>query len=104
MVPKSFGPPAKWAQHPRCGRMRLINFGKRRIGMVNIELYTTMPLQDWLDKELETAYEGNSAIVASIVANPVPADTGDNAKTVEDTGKVAMFEINVSCPMPLGDD
>jgi len=104
MVPKSFGPPAKWAQHPRCGRMRLIKTGKRRIGMVNIELYTTMALQDWLDRELETAYEGNSVIIASIVANPEPKDTGKTAKIVEDTGKIAMFEINVSCPMPLGED
>jgi dihydropyrimidine dehydrogenase (NAD+) subunit PreA len=104
LVPKSFGPPATWAQHPRCGRMKLIKFGKRRIGMVNIELYTTMPLEDWLDRELEKSYEGNSTIIASIVANPEPEDTGKNARIVEDTGKVAMFEINVSCPMPLGAD
>jgi len=104
LVPKSFGPPATWAQHPRCGRMKLIKFGKRRIGMVNIELYTTMGLQDWLDRELEKSYEGNSTIIASIVANPDPQDTGRNARIVQDTGKVAMFEINVSCPMPLGED
>jgi dihydropyrimidine dehydrogenase (NAD+) subunit PreA len=104
LVPKSFGPPATWAQHPRCGRMKLVKYGKRRIGMVNIELYTTMPLEDWLDRELEKSYEGNSTIIASIVANPEPEDTGKNARIVEDTGKVAMFEINVSCPMPLGAD
>jgi dihydropyrimidine dehydrogenase (NAD+) subunit PreA len=72
--------------------------------MVNIELYTTMPLQAWLEKELDKAYEGNSKIIASVVANPVPEDTAKNAKTIEDTGKAAMFEINVSCPMPLGED
>jgi dihydropyrimidine dehydrogenase (NAD+) subunit PreA len=63
-----------------------------------------MPLEDWLDRELEKSYEGNSTIIASIVANPEPEDTGKNARIVEDTGKVAMFEINVSCPMPLGAD
>lgn len=104
VVPKSFAPPSKWAQHPRCGRMRLIKHGKNRIGMVNIELYTTMTLQDWLDRELSKACEGGNVIVASVVAHPEPHDTGKNAKLLEDTGKVAMFEINVSCPMPADKD
>jgi len=104
VVPKSFAPPSRWAQHPRCGRMKLIRHGKNRIGMVNIELYTTVTLQDWLDRELDKAYEGGSVIIASIVAHPEPADTGNNAKRIQDTGKAAMFEINVSCPMPAGSD
>lgn len=104
VVPKSFAPPVKWAQHPRCGRMKLIKHGKKPIGMVNIELYTTMALQDWLDNELDKAYEGNNSIIASVVAHPNPKDTGRNAKIIEDTGKVVMFEINVSCPMPAGED
>lgn len=104
VIPKSFAPPRKWAQHPRCGRMRLIKHGKNRIGMVNIELYTTLTLQDWLDRELDTACEGGNTIIASIVAHPDPEDTAKNAKIIEDTGKVAMFEINVSCPMPADKD
>lgn len=104
VIPKSFGPPMKWARHPRTGRMKLIKFGGKRIGMVNIELYTTMTLQDWLDRELDKAYKGNSSIIASVVAHPNPEDTAQNAKILEDTGKVVMFEINVSCPMPAGED
>ncbi len=104
VVPKSFAPPSKWEKHPRCGRMKLVKHGKNRIGMVNIELYTTMTLRDWLAGELDKAYEGGSTIIASIVAHPNPEDTGRNAKTIEDTGKVVMFEINVSCPMPAGQD
>ncbi|MDI6762882.1 MAG: tRNA-dihydrouridine synthase [Thermodesulfobacteriota bacterium] len=100
VIPKSFAPPTKWAQHPRCGRMRLVKHGKNRIGMVNIELYTTMTLKDWLDTELDKACEGDGVIIASIVAHPDPKDTGRNAKLIEETGQVAMFEINVSCPMP----
>ncbi len=100
VIPKSFAPPSKWAEHPRSGRMKLIKYGKNRIGMVNIELYTTMTLKDWLEGELDKAYEGGSLIIASIVAHPDPEDTGRNAKIIEETGKVAMFEINVSCPMP----
>jgi len=104
VVPKSFAPPSRWAQHPRCGRMKLVKAGKNRIGMVNIELYTTLTLQDWLERELEKAYEGGNVIIASIVAHPEPEDTGRNARIIQDTGKVSMFEINVSCPMPAGPD
>jgi len=104
VIPKSFAPPVTWAQHPRTGRMKLIKSGKKRIGMVNIELYTTMTLEDWLERELEKAYEGNASIIASVVAHPDPEDTGRKAKIIEDTGKVVMFEINVSCPMPAGED
>jgi len=84
--------------------MKLIKSGNKRIGMVNIELYTTMTLQDWLDRELDKAHEGHSAIIASVVAHPNPEDTARNARIIEDTGKVVMFEINVSCPMPAGAD
>ncbi len=104
VIPKSFAPPGRWGQHPRGGRMKLIKSGKKRIGMVNIELYTTMTLEDWLDCELDKAYEGNSSIIASVVAHPNPEDTARNAKIIEETGKVIMFEINVSCPMPAGED
>ncbi len=104
VIPKSFAPPSKWGQHPRTGRMKLINVNKTRIGMVNIELYTTITLEDWLDRELDKACEGNSSIIASVVAHPDPKDTARKAKIIEDTGKVVMFEINVSCPMPAGDD
>ncbi len=100
IVPKSFAPPVKFAQHPRCGRMKIIRHGNSRIGMVNIELYTTMTLDDWLKTDLEKACQGSSYIIASVVAHPEPKDTGGNARKVEETGKVAMFEINVSCPMP----
>jgi len=104
VIPKSFGPPNQWANHPRSGRMKLIQVNGRRIGMVNTELYTTMPLQVWLDQELEKAYEGNSNIIASVVAHPDPKETAKNILILERTGKISMFEINVSCPMPLGSD
>lgn len=100
VVPKSFAPPDKFAQHPRCGRMKIIRHGQSRIGMVNIELYTTMTLEDWLKTDLEKAHKGGNRIIASVVAHPTPEDTGSNARRIQDTGKVAMFEINVSCPMP----
>ena len=104
VIPKSFAPPGRWGRHPRAGRMKLIKSGKKPIGMVNIELYTTMTLEEWLERELAKAYEGNSCIIASIVAHPDPEDTAKNARILEETDKVVMFEINVSCPMPAGPD
>jgi dihydropyrimidine dehydrogenase (NAD+) subunit PreA len=104
VVPKSFGPPSKLAQHPRCGRMKIIKHENKRIGMINVELYTTMTLKDWLSVELIKANEGGSVIIASIVALPNSEDTAKNAKLIEETGKIAMFEINVSCPMPADRD
>ena len=80
VIPKSFAPPGRWSQHPRAGRMKLIKSGKKRIGMVNIELYTTMTLEKWLERELDKAYEGNNSIIASVVAHPNPEDTARNAK------------------------
>lgn len=100
IVPKSFAPPDKFAQHPRCGRMKIIRHGKNRIGMVNIELYTTITLEEWLETQLPKAAQGGSTIIASVVAQPDAESTGRNARIIEETGKVVMFEINVSCPMP----
>ncbi|HEX7372553.1 MAG TPA: tRNA-dihydrouridine synthase, partial [Thermodesulfobacteriota bacterium] len=100
IVPKTFAPPDKFAQHPRCGRMKIIRHGASRIGMVNIELYTTITLEDWLKNDLQKAHQGGGCIIASVVAHPDPEVTAANARTIQNTGKVAMFEINVSCPMP----
>ena len=84
--------------------MKLIKSGNKSIGMINIELYTTMELDEWLARELTLATENGATVIASIVAQPDPADTADIARKVEATGKVVMFEINVSCPMPFGTD
>lgn len=102
VVPKTIGPPNKFAQHPRCGRMRLMRLGSKGkpYGMINLELYTTMPTEDWIKKELEIAASGGSKVIASIVAQNDPSAGAKVARQVEATGYVDMFEINVSCPMP----
>jgi dihydropyrimidine dehydrogenase (NAD+) subunit PreA len=100
IVPKTFGPPAKFQHHPRCGRLKVVRVGKTQIGMINNELYTTMTLEEWLERELDVATQGEAAIIASVVAQPDPGLTAANARKIADTGKVVMFEINVSCPMP----
>ncbi|MEM3421986.1 MAG: 4Fe-4S binding protein [Candidatus Hadarchaeum sp.] len=101
LVPKSIGPPARWLQHPRTGRMALVKVGKTVIGMINLELFSTLPLEQWIEKELRIAAEGGAPIIASVVADPEPANTAKVAKQVVDTGYASMIEVNVSCPMPV---
>lgn len=101
LVPKSIGPPARWLQHPRVGRMDLIKVDKKVVGMINLELFSTLPLEQWIEKELKAAAEGGAPIIASVVADPEPANTAKIAKQVIDTGYASMIEINVSCPMPV---
>lgn len=100
VVCKSIGSPAETFEHPRCGRMVLYRYNGTPIGMQNNEIFSTINLQDWLDKELKIAADGGARMVVSIVANPNPADTAELAKKVADTGLVDIFELNVSCPMP----
>lgn len=100
VVCKSIGSPAETFEHPRCGRMVLYRHNGVPIGMQNNEIFSTINVQDWLDKEFKIATEGKAKMIVSIVANPNPNDTADLAKRVADTGLVDMFELNVSCPMP----
>ena len=101
IVPKTIGSPEVLRQHPRCGRLRLVRYGRGRpFGMVNTEIYSTMAFEDWLDRELAIAAEGEAKIIASIVAEPDPAETVQLARRLQATGLIHMFELNVSCPMP----
>ena len=100
VVCKSIGSPAETFEHPRCGRMVLYKHNGVPIGMQNNEIFSTINLEDWLDKELKIATEGEARMVVSIVANPKPSDTAEIVKKVADTGLVDIFELNVSCPMP----
>lgn len=100
VIPKSIGSPAKWQHHPRIGRLNVLRIRGRPYGMINIELFSTLPLERWLKKELKIATEGGVPIIASVVADPDPFNTQKVASLVADTGFVSMIEINVSCPMP----
>ncbi len=100
VVPKTIGPVQSWAAHPRNGRLYIYKVDKRPVGMVNIELFTTMTREQWLKKELKIAKEGGARIIASVLAMPDPAETTDLVAEIEDTGLVDVLELNVSCPMP----
>ena len=100
VVPKTIGPPAGWAAHPRNGRLAPVKVGNSWIGMINLELFTTKSQEEWLADDLAVAKEGGATIIASILANPDPKDTAQLARNVEATGCAEMLELNVSCPMP----
>lgn len=100
VIPKTIGPPQEWAQHPRCGRLRLIRAGGRPFGMVNLELFTTKSKEEWINGGLLRARRGGAKVIASILAMPDPDETGVLAREVEATGAADMLELNVSCPMP----
>ena len=101
VIPKSIGPPSRWLHHPRVGRMALFKAQKTPFGMINLELFSTLPLQSWLEKELKIAAQGGAPIIASVVADPDPSNTQKTASAIVKTGYVSMVEINVSCPMPV---
>jgi dihydropyrimidine dehydrogenase (NAD+) subunit PreA len=100
VIPKSLGPPNKWLYHPRVGRMGLVVLGNQPVGMINLELFSTLPLDRWLHKELKIAADGGVPIIASVVADPSPSKTQKLVEEIVGTGCVSMIEINVSCPMP----
>lgn len=98
VVPKTLAP--EQTDHPRVGRMGLVRHENKPIGLINLELFSTLPFQDWLDRELEEAEKGGVPIVASILAHPDPSSTYEVVKKVSETGFVSMIELNMSCPMP----
>lgn len=100
VIPKTIGPRQDWAAHPRNGRLFNYKVGKRPIGMVNLELFTTLTRDDWIEKELEIAKAGGATMHISILAMPDPKDTAELVKELQATGLVDLFELNVSCPMP----
>lgn len=101
VIPKTIGSPDLFRQHPRCGRLRFIRHGRGRpFGMINTEIYSTMTIEDWLERELDIAAAGEAKIIASIVAESDPMETVELAERLQATGLVDMFELNVSCPMP----
>jgi len=101
VVCKSIGSPAETFEHPRCGRMVLYRHNGIIIGMQNNEIFSTTNVDEWINRELKVASEGGARLVVSIVANPDPTDTAALAKKVAKTGLVDIFELNVSCPMPV---
>ena len=100
VIPKTIGPEQDWAVHPRNGRIHIHRYNGKPIGQVNIELFSTMPRDKWISKELEIAKKGGAVMHISVLAMPNPEDTAELVCQIQDTGLADLLELNVSCPMP----
>lgn len=100
LIPKTIGPRQDWAAHPRNGRLYLHRYNGKPIGMVNLELFTTITRDEWIEKELAIAKKGGAVMHISVLAMPDPDDTARLVEEMQATGLVDLFELNVSCPMP----
>jgi dihydropyrimidine dehydrogenase (NAD+) subunit PreA len=100
VIPKTIGPKQDWAAHPRNGRLFLHRYQNRQIGMVNLELFSTMSRENWISRELEIAKSGGAAMHISVLAMPEPEETAKLVEEIQATGMADLLELNVSCPMP----
>lgn len=100
VIPKTIGPRQDWAAHPCNGRIFMHRHNKKPIGMVNLELFTTLTRDDWIRQELEIAKRGGATMHISILAMPNPEDTAKLVEEIQATGYADLLELNVSCPMP----
>lgn len=100
VIPKTIGPQQDWASHPRNGRFWLHKVDGKPVGQINLELFTTMTRDDWVDRELAIAASGGAVMHTSILAMPEPEETAKLVESLQNTGLVDLFELNVSCPLP----
>lgn len=100
VIPKTIGPKQDWAAHPRNGRIFMHRYNGKPIGQVNMELFTTMTRDEWIEKELAIAKQGGATMHISILAMPDPEETAKLVNEIQATGMADLLELNVSCPMP----
>ena len=100
VVPKTIGPKQDWAVHPRNGRIHIHRYQGKAIGQVNVELFSTMSRDEWIDRELEIAKKGGATMHISVLAMPDPEATSELVSQIQETGFADLLELNVSCPMP----
>ncbi len=100
VIPKTIGPRQDWAAHPRNGRIFMHRYNGKPIGQVNLELFTTMTRDDWVQRELAIAKKGGATMHISILAMPDPQETAKLVEEIQATGYADLLELNVSCPMP----
>lgn len=103
VIPKTIGAFGDWVQHPRNGRMYVYRLDGKPVGMMDLELFTTKPIEDWLVHDMKLAKSSGAVMQCSILAFPNAAETAALAEQLQATGQVDLFEINVSCPMPAKD-
>lgn len=100
VIPKTIGPKQDWAAHPRNGRIHMHRYKGKPVGMVNLELFSTMSRDEWIGKELEIAKQSGATMHISVLAMPHPEETAELVDQIQSTGFADLLELNVSCPMP----
>jgi len=101
VVPKTICLGEDHYTHPQNGRFVVLKNGGKPFGMINVEIFTTLPESAWLKKELYEAKKNGAKIIASTLAMESPEDTAQLIRNVESTGLVDAFELNNSCPMHI---
>lgn len=84
-------------------RLQAYRYGKRLIGMENVELISRLSVEEWRHEiaDIKAAYP-DRPLWASIMAPPVKEKWRRLAKTIQESGADAL-EINVSCPHGMPD-
>lgn len=101
VVPKTICPGEDHYVHPQNGRFVVLKSGGKPFGMINVEIFSTIPESKWLNEELKKAKQNNAKIIASTLAVDDPAMTAQLIRNIESTGFVDAFELNNSCPMHI---
>jgi len=99
VVLKTIAPGEDPFHHPQNGRFIVLKKNNIPYGMINVEIFSTMPESSWLKKELKAAKANGATIIASTLACADPKDSAELMERVESTGYIDAFELNNSCPM-----
>lgn len=98
VVPKTICASHHLLQHPRCGRFALVRTGNQPMGMVNLELLSTIDVSDWVGAELPIASKAQVPLIPSILAS-TPSETCSLMAKLEETMTFPLLELNASCPV-----
>ena len=84
-------------------RLHVIKSGKDKRGMLDIELFSNMPVDRWEDEiDMIRASFPDRPLIASIAGGAKPYDWQEVIRRLEPHG-VNAFEMNVSCPSFAGE-
>ncbi|MBE3143642.1 MAG: NAD-dependent dihydropyrimidine dehydrogenase subunit PreA [Planctomycetes bacterium] len=84
-------------------RLHVIKSGKDKRGMLDIELFSNMPVDRWEDEiDMIRASFPDHPLIASVAGGGKPYDWQEVVRRLEPHG-VNAFEMNVSCPSFAGE-
>lgn len=99
VVPKTVSPDDHPFRHPENGRFKVFKKGNRPYGMVNVEIFSTLPESAWVTRELKEAKRDGAKLIVSTLAMEKPDETAALIRRIAATGLADAIELNNSCPM-----